>query len=100
MDTKERYEEQSARHSSDQDIRLIAYELWLTEGCPHGRHVEHWLKAESIWRSGDEITKEDEITSAKEIAPAAVKSKPKTKPASPTTKPRRAKARSQPPEAH
>jgi hypothetical protein len=33
----------------DEEIRQIAYHLWLDEGCPHGRHVDHWYKAESIW---------------------------------------------------
>ncbi len=23
-----------------------AYELWLEEGCPPGRDLEHWIKAE------------------------------------------------------
>lgn len=30
-------------------IRIIAYQIWEEEGCCHGRHVEHWLKAETIW---------------------------------------------------
>jgi len=34
----------------DEEIRQIAFYLWLDEGCPQGRHHEHWLKAESIWR--------------------------------------------------
>ena len=36
-------------HRED-EIRRIAYQLWLDEGCPHGRHLDHWFKAESIWR--------------------------------------------------
>lgn len=28
-------------------IRRRAYEIWETEGRPHGRHVIHWLRAES-----------------------------------------------------
>lgn len=34
----------------EEEIRQIAYHLWLDEGCPHGRHLDHWFKAESIWR--------------------------------------------------
>jgi len=34
----------------DEEIRLIAYQLWQDEGCPHGRHLEHWVKAEAIWQ--------------------------------------------------
>ncbi|MFO0991984.1 MAG: DUF2934 domain-containing protein [Hyphomicrobiales bacterium] len=29
----------------DQKIREIAYLIWLEEGCPSGREVDHWLKA-------------------------------------------------------
>ncbi|HEX9787648.1 MAG TPA: DUF2934 domain-containing protein [Candidatus Binatia bacterium] len=36
--------------SREEEIRQIAYQLWLDEGCPHGRHLDHWFKAESIWR--------------------------------------------------
>jgi len=39
-----------AKPNHDEEIRQIAYHLWLDEGCPHGRHHEHWLKAEEIWR--------------------------------------------------
>jgi hypothetical protein len=28
------------------DIAARAYELFLVEGAPHGRDVEHWLRAE------------------------------------------------------
>lgn len=34
----------------EEEIRQIAYHLWLDEACPHGRHLDHWFKAESIWR--------------------------------------------------
>ncbi|MBN1189631.1 MAG: DUF2934 domain-containing protein [Dehalococcoidales bacterium] len=33
----------------EEEIRLIAYSLWVREGYPHGRAVEHWLRAEAIW---------------------------------------------------
>ena len=29
----------------DQKIREAAYLIWLEEGCPSGRDVDHWLKA-------------------------------------------------------
>jgi hypothetical protein len=35
---------------TDKEIRRIAYQLWQDEGCPDGRNVEHWLKAEAIFR--------------------------------------------------
>lgn len=39
-----------AHPDRDEEIRQIAYHLWLDEGCPHGRHLDHWHKAETIWR--------------------------------------------------
>jgi hypothetical protein len=33
-------------HASHEDIALLAYALWQEQGCPEGRHEEHWLKAE------------------------------------------------------
>jgi len=35
----------------EEGIRIIAYNIWEEEGCKcHGSDVEHWLKAETIWR--------------------------------------------------
>lgn len=31
---------------STEEIATRAYELFLQEGCQHGHHLEHWLKAE------------------------------------------------------
>jgi hypothetical protein len=31
-------------------IRQRAYEIWLAEGCPHGRDHVHWLRAEAEFR--------------------------------------------------
>ena len=33
----------------DEEIRQLAYRLWQEEGCPEGREVEHWLRAQMIW---------------------------------------------------
>jgi Protein of unknown function (DUF2934) len=35
--------------SEDERVRLIAYRLWEDEGCPQGRALDHWLKAEELW---------------------------------------------------
>jgi hypothetical protein len=40
---------QDARTNRDEEIRQIAYRLWQEEGCPDGRNVEHWVRAESEW---------------------------------------------------
>lgn len=39
------------KHNADEEIRQIAYYLWLDEGCFDGRHHEHWFKAEEIWHA-------------------------------------------------
>lgn len=28
-------------------VRERAYAIWESEGCPEGREVEHWLRAEA-----------------------------------------------------
>ncbi|WGF89896.1 DUF2934 domain-containing protein [Marinivivus vitaminiproducens] len=33
--------------SRQERIRKRAYELWQTEGCPPGKEVEHWFRAEA-----------------------------------------------------
>ena len=47
--TAARVREAVERPSREEEIREIAYYLWLDEGCPHGRHMDHWFRAESIW---------------------------------------------------
>ena len=34
----------------DEEIRQLAYRFWQEEGYRHGYDVQHWLKAEGIWR--------------------------------------------------
>ena len=33
----------------EDEIRIIAYNLWEEENCCDGHDCEHWLKAELIW---------------------------------------------------
>ena len=33
-----------------EQIRHRAYEIWLSEGCPHGRDHIHWIRAEAEFR--------------------------------------------------
>jgi len=33
----------------EEEIRVIAYQLWEAEGFPNGREEEHWHKAVVIW---------------------------------------------------
>jgi hypothetical protein len=32
---------------SPDEVARKAYEIYLSEGCPQGRDVQHWLQAES-----------------------------------------------------
>ena len=32
--------------SPQTEIAVRAHQLYLSEGCPEGRHLEHWLQAE------------------------------------------------------
>lgn len=33
-------------NSNEQKILSRAYGIWQSEGCPHGRELDHWLAAE------------------------------------------------------
>jgi hypothetical protein len=37
---------------SEADVALRAYQLYLDEGRPDGRHLEHWLRAEAELTAG------------------------------------------------
>jgi hypothetical protein len=33
----------------EDEIRLIAYNIWQDEGCVDGYDCDHWIKAEALW---------------------------------------------------
>lgn len=33
-------------------VRIRSYYIWLEEGRPHGRDLDHWLRAESELKAG------------------------------------------------
>jgi hypothetical protein len=35
----------------EEEIRLIAYQIWEEEGNVHGLDADHWRKAELIWEN-------------------------------------------------
>jgi len=37
---------------NEQQIREMAYHLWVAEGRPHGRHEEHWRQASKLIAQG------------------------------------------------
>jgi Protein of unknown function (DUF2934) len=90
MDTREIYKEKIEKAvedpSGEEEIRQIAYHLWRDEGCPHGRHLDHWFKAESIWHE-QQAAKQPE-------QPRPAKTKRKSAAAAPHTKSRAVKPKS------
>lgn len=56
-------------------VQVAAYHIWQKEGCPHGRHVDHWLQAKV------ELEKLSDVAEArpakKTRAPQSAKPKPK-----------------------
>ncbi len=41
----------------EDEIRMIAYALWVQEGHNHWRALEHWLRAEAIWEQNQKALK-------------------------------------------
>jgi hypothetical protein len=53
------------RMAKEDEIRLIAYNIWEQEGCINGKDCEHWFRAEAIWEEqqkpfGENTNKESE----------------------------------------
>jgi hypothetical protein len=78
--TMEKVREAIAKPKHDEDIRQIAYKLWQEEGCPDGRHLDHWFRAEAILHAR-QATQPDQQprpkakrTRKKTVAPAKTKS--------------------------
>jgi hypothetical protein len=93
-DTMAKVREAIAKPKHDEEIRQIAYHLWQEEGCPDGRHLDHWSKAESIWQARQEATQPDQQARAKT-------NRPRQKPAtSAKTKSRAVKPKAVPSKEH
>jgi hypothetical protein len=69
-----------AHPDRDEEIRQIAYKLWQEEGCPDGRHLDHWFSAEAIWRVRPEAAQSDQ-----QPRPKAKRTRKKTAPPAKTT---------------
>jgi hypothetical protein len=65
-------------------IRQRAFEIWEAEGCPDGRDVEHWKRAEAEVAAAEEA--QVEAPKAKRTAtPKAAKAESKVAGAKPAT---------------
>ena len=49
----------------EDEVRLIAYNVWEQEGCPNGRDCEHWFMAEAIWEEQQAKAATSKRTAAK-----------------------------------
>jgi hypothetical protein len=48
----------------EDEIKLIAYQIWEEESCPDGKDCEHWIRAETIWEEQNQKpVKNDKIVS-------------------------------------
>jgi hypothetical protein len=86
--TVRKVRETMAHPDREAEIRQIAYYLWLDEGCPNGQHLDHWYKAECIWRERQAASQ------PAESRPAKARRQPKTTAAAPKTKSRSMKTKS------
>lgn len=65
---RERPPEVREQPDRDEEIRRMAYHLWLDEGCPHGRDREHWFQAEYRWREQQSVKRAEAAPRAKTAA--------------------------------
>jgi hypothetical protein len=60
----------------EEEIRLIAYEIWQKESCCQGRNCEHWVRAELIWENRNkeqDPAKKTEVKKARKTRKKTVK---------------------------
>ncbi len=63
----------------EDEIKLIAYQIWEEESCPDGKDCEHWFRAETIWEEQNKKpVKNDKIVS-EQLKKQDSKTKPEKK---------------------
>jgi hypothetical protein len=60
----------------DEEIRLIAYQIWEEEGRPHGKNVEHWVQAERRWSQSRRSPGDASVRQPGAVPPATVAERP------------------------
>ncbi|MBN1191039.1 MAG: DUF2934 domain-containing protein [Dehalococcoidales bacterium] len=48
--------------ASDEQIRELAYSLWVKEGCPEGKATEHYFQAKQMLEAQESLVAETEKT--------------------------------------
>ena len=56
---------QGTQIDRDEEVRQLAYRLWQEAGCPNGADLQHWLKAEEVWRENQSPEKRTKPAKAK-----------------------------------
>ncbi len=65
--------------AKEDEIKLIAYNILLEEGCCDGHDLDHWVRAEIIWEEKGKQPKKSAPANA--AAAKAAKAAPVKKPA-------------------
>lgn len=48
------------------EIALAAYSLWVEEGRPQGRHLDHWIRAEAVLKQTRQQTQAQSASPAQQ----------------------------------
>lgn len=59
----------------EDEIKLIAYNLWEEEDCPDNKECEHWYRAELIWQEQQKPNTRTKVNRAEPKPVAAQKTK-------------------------
>ncbi|WP_313026485.1 DUF2934 domain-containing protein [Pseudomonas lopnurensis] len=80
--------------SEEQRIREFAYQIWQSEGCPHGEEARHWEMARKLVEAENGIPTAKPASRARKAATKPTDATPKAK-AAPAGKPRASRAAAQ-----
>lgn len=81
--------------SEEQRIREFAYQIWQSEGCPHGEDARHWAMACKLVEAENGIPTAKPASRARKTATKPTDATPKTAAkakAAPASKPRTSRA--------
>jgi hypothetical protein len=57
----------------EDEIKLIAYNIWQEEGCVEGHDCDHWYRAEVIWEQNQKPAAKIVKPETKQIASQSTK---------------------------
>ena len=77
--------------AEEKRIREFAYQIWQSEGCPHGEEERHWEMARKLVEAEKGVSVAKPATRARKTATKPTDATPKVKEA-PAAKPRASRA--------